>query len=115
MLPRDLNTHEAYDFEHRPARKPLDVMNEAVFKSTETDFVQAVHKIHKKVKIKGATMKIPAIGVEVRTSRISNPRTGPGKEKDESHQTIVHFSMGDDDVPLVTLNFWDSKRAAPYP
>ena len=79
MLPRDLNNSTAYDFEHRPATKPLDVMTEAVFKGDETDFGQALHKIHKKVKIKGVTMKIPEINVNIRSVEVNNPRTGKKK------------------------------------
>ena len=110
MLPRDLNNSTAFDFEHRPATKPLDVMTEAVFKGDETDFGQALHKIHKKVKIKGATMKIPEINVNVRSVKVNNPRAGKEKGRDETHLAIVHFSLNDDDIPLVTLNFWDSKK-----
>ena len=110
MLPRDLNNSTAYDFEHRPATKPLDVMTEAIFKGDETDFGQALHKIHKKVKIKGVTMKIPEININVRSVKVNNPRAGKEKGKDDTHLAIVHFSMNDDDIPLVTLNFWDSKK-----
>ena len=110
MLPRDLNNHDAYDFEHRPATKPLNVMIEAFFKSQETDFGQALHKIHKKVSTKGVIMKIPELSVNVRTIKISNPRAGKNKEKDETHLTVVHFSLNDDDIPQVTLNAWDSQK-----